>query len=219
MNLMLTETLAKEILRVSRTDDKLLRALAQEWIRRVTPELLYPYLLSDGVAASLLAERLRRSPEQTLADLSRLADGRRPPRAAAKPKRGRKPAKKVRTTKTPGKGQRQRLTPEEIGRLKEKVVRFLGANGWSTRKQISVAAAIPTPSLYNRVVTELREAGQLVAKGEKAKRVYSLAGKRAAKKKASVSKRVTKKKAPKKKVAKKAPAKRKVAKKKVAKKA
>lgn len=191
MNLVVSDALAKEILRLGRSDAKLLRALAAEWIARIDPAVLHPYLLGGGVALDLLADRLKKEPDRTLAELARLEAGKNVatpvPRSAPAPKRS-KPAKTKAKAKAKAplkrgrKGKRVRLSTAQLEQLKAAVVAFLGGHPWATRKQICEAANVPTPSLYNRVVTELRGEKKLVSKGEKAKRVYALAAAAAAKK-------------------------------------
>jgi hypothetical protein len=183
MNLVVSDALAKEILRLGRSDAKLLRALAADWIDRIDPAALYPFLLGDGIAVDLLAQRLKKDPDRTLAALERIEGGKH---VAGPGRRGPKAAKKYKAAKAPkaakvalrraGKGKRVRLSKPQVEKLKAAVVAFLGSHPWTTRKAISEAARIPTPSLYNRLIAELRADKRLVSKGEKAMRVYALAG-------------------------------------------
>ena len=78
-----------------------------------------------------------------------------------------------------------RLSKDQVEAFKGAVVAFLRSHPWATRKQIREAASVPTPSLYNRIIAELRAEKKLLAKGEKARRVYALAGAASAKKKAT----------------------------------
>jgi len=159
IRLVVTGALAREILRLSKKDAKLLAALADDWIARIDSTALNAYLLDANTTRELLTRRFRRDPAGTLGDLNALAQKERT--------RSARPASKRRRS-------RHRLTAVEITRLKEGVLTFLQANGWSTRKEITEAAGIPTPSLYTRVITELREGGVIRARGEKAKTSYAL---------------------------------------------
>ena len=92
----------------------------------------------------------------------------------AKPVRKIKPARKA--AAKPKTGKRIRLTAEQVQVAKGKILKLLGSQAWGTRKELVAAAALPTQAAYRRVVVELLDAGEIVAKGERSKRVYGLKG-------------------------------------------
>jgi hypothetical protein len=168
MELMIKGDFAKQLLAQAKNDRGLAEALARQYVASVDPSALRAYLLTPQVALGLLTDRLRKQPEQTLVALLKLPEG----KAVARRARAAAPAKRP---------QRQRLSAERIEQIKDHVRRFLAAHPWSNRKQIATTAGIPTPAIYNRIISELKQAGLVVAKGQKAKTVYAVKGSKAAK--------------------------------------
>jgi len=191
MELTLSGTFAQKLLSRATNDKGLVRELAKELIVQKDPLAMAHFLLTEEVVVELLVERLKKTPEQTLRQVEQLQprDGAAPWRRAAKSarrkKNGRKQPGRKKTAKkraktarkakgTPAPKRRRRLSKQQIERLKQRVVEFLREHGWASRKQVIEGAGIPTPSIYSRVMGELREAGKVKAKGDKAKRLYAL---------------------------------------------
>ena len=94
-------------------------------------------------------------------------------RGPGRPKKAKaKPARK--TAAKPKTGKRIRLTPEQVQEAKNKVLKYLKKNAWATRKELVAVATLPTQAAYRRVIVELLDAKEIVAKGERSKRVYGL---------------------------------------------
>ena len=87
-----------------------------------------------------------------------------------------KPAPKVNKAKpkATGAGKRIRLTAEQVQKAKSKIKKYLKKNAWATRKELVSVAALPTQAAYRRVILELLDAKEILAKGERSKRVYGL---------------------------------------------
>jgi hypothetical protein len=182
---------------------------AGQWLDAVPAEAMYAYLLDADTALELLTRMLRKDPKKAVAELQRLASGKRPagrggrkPARAAKkrkaaPARGRKakkaPGKAAKKApgkaakKAPGKaprraakkakaGRRNRMTPEQSEQVKKRIRAFLTKSPWSTRKEISQHAGISSQAVYRRIMGELRSAGEVISKGQKAKAIYALKG-------------------------------------------
>ena len=160
MELMIKGEFAKHLIAQARKDRALADALAREYVATVDPLALQAYLLSRNVALELLTDRLHRRPEQTFGELSRLAS--KAPRRSA----GRR---------APVPRKRQRLTAARVEQIKAQVCKFLATHPWSNRKKIAAAGGIPTAAIYVRIMGELRQAKRVVARGKKAKTVYSVA--------------------------------------------
>lgn len=171
MDLTLTGELAKHLITMTRKDGKLAEAMAREYLKAVSATEIAAYLLTPDVTLRLLAERLRKNPEQTLRQLQDLAGQQvRRPRGA---RAGR--------AKTRGTGKRIRLSQAEVEGLKTKVRSYLGHHPWSNRKQLFGAVTFPSLAVYNRILGELRESGEVRSNGEKSKTVYALRGAKAEK--------------------------------------
>jgi len=175
MDFTVSDDLARQILALTKTDSSLATALAQQLLKTIEPQALHAYLLTPEVALNLLTQRLKKQPERTLEELSRLAQrvGRRATARGDGARRG-PAASAVRKTRRYRK--RQRLSPEELGKMKSEVTSFLARHPWANRKQITEAARIPTQAIYNRIIAELKHAGQVISRGEKSKTVYSIKG-------------------------------------------
>lgn len=181
MQLTLTGSLAKQLADRTKGDRQLAMTLAAELLAQRDPMSVARYLLDRNTALALIADRLQNAPQQTLRELGDLP-ARTPghtrqkrTRGAAKP--AAKPARAAGAGHRAAKaGGRLRLSSAQIEALKVAVRGFLARHGWATRKQISEAARLPTPSIYNRVMNELQGTGEVKARGEKAKRVYGLKG-------------------------------------------
>lgn len=172
MDLTLSGDIARQIIMLTKKDSKLALALARQFLSTVEPLAMARYLLTQDVATSLLAKRISKSPERTLRQLQRLADGEDASRSRRAVRRG-------------GRRKRHRLTAEEVQRIKSEVRAFLGRQPWSNRKQVKAVVSFPSLAAYNRIMTELRHEGVIQARGEKSKTVYALkgaTGKRASKK-------------------------------------
>ncbi len=172
MDLTLTGELAQHLITMTRKDGKLAEAMARQYLKAVPTTQIADYLLTPEVALRLLAERLRKNPELTLRQLQALAGLGAP--------RGPRAARGARPTKARA-GKRIRLSASEVDSLKGKVRTYLGRNPWSNRKQLFGAVAFPSLAVYNRILGELRESGEVQADGEKSKTRYALRGAKAGK--------------------------------------
>ena len=173
MDLLVSGAFAKKLMRLASKDSQLTVALAQEWASRVDRQALTAYLLDAETAVRLLAERLKQDPEKTLDELQRL-EARQGKRRAAS--RGTAEPATASARRRRGRPIRMRLSASQLEETKQLVRAFLGRNPWANRKQISEAARGPTPALYARIMGELKDAGEIIGKGEKAKAVYALKG-------------------------------------------
>ena len=191
MNFTIEGDFAKQLTVLLKKDAALARAMAQEWLSKIELNTLHAYLVSQDAATELLMQLLQKAPKKTLEDLEKLAKGKTPkpakkvgrPRKKASPKKKRGPGrpKKKRGPGRPRKavakpkaGKRIRLTAEQVQAAKEKILKLLGSQTWGTRKELVEAAALPTQAAYRRIVVELMDAGKILAKGERSKRVYGL---------------------------------------------
>ena len=181
MKMPITVSFAREIVREAKDNSKLLSMLAGELAKVVDRDALAEYLLDDEMARQLLAQRLAKAPDRTLSDLERLARGKSVPsngaaarRAAAPRKTAAKAATAPKAAKSGGKGRRHRLTATEVESYKREILDFLSKNPDSNRKAISGAVGLPTPSIYNRLMGELKNSGQVRSQGQKSKTVYTL---------------------------------------------
>jgi hypothetical protein len=165
MELTIKGEFAKHFVAQAKKDQSLADALAREYVATVDRLALRKYLLTRDVALGLLADRLRKRPEQTFGELSKLASGGPPAQRST----GHRPV-------AARKRKRQRLSTARVGQIKDQVRKFLAAHPWSNRKQIAAAGGIPTPAIYNRIMGELRQARLVVARGQKAKTVYAVKG-------------------------------------------
>lgn len=156
-------------------DDKLARALARQFLSTVDAALMAEYLLEEEVAVALLAARFRKNPEQTIQDLQAMQGAGAPVRRRAKGKGA--PAVRPVVGKKRG-AKRYRLNAAKVAELKAQVRAHLAKQRWATRKELTAVVDLPTQAIYRRIMTELQEAGDIISKGEKAKRVYALKGAR-----------------------------------------
>jgi len=179
MELTVTGDLAKQILTASKKDSKLAEALARQYLTSVEPQAMAAFLLTQEVATSLLAARLRKNPIATIQSLQRL------PARTARTTRPKKAGPRRATRKAvvrPRQGRRRRLSTAEVEQLKSQVKSFLVGQRWATRKQLTESIALDTQAIYRRIMTELQQEGVIVSKGEKSKAVYALkAGRRGVK--------------------------------------
>ncbi len=162
-------------------DIKLARAMARDYVESIDQQALATYLMPPEVAVELLVGRLQEDPEQTLADLKKLAAGK-----GIKLQEGRGGRSKAGARKTAaGKGQgarrsrsrtRKRMTPEQTAQAKETILALLQRKGWSSRAEITAAAELTSMAVYTRLMGELRRARKVIAHGSKANMVYALAG-------------------------------------------
>lgn len=183
MELTISGKVAEQVLGLVKRNRPLAETVAQQLVDRYGAEKLAQFLLNEGALVDLLADRLVDEPQETLAALEDMSDGsgskvkkavsKPTPKAASKaPKAVSKP--KTLASKPASAPRRRRLNDGQLSSLKDKIVEFLASVDAGSRKQIIENADIPTPSIYNRVINELREAGVIAARGEKAKAVYYL---------------------------------------------
>ena len=76
MDITISGEFAQRIMALTRKDRALALAFAQQLMASVEPAAISRFLLTREAALALLTERLRKHPEQTLAELRRLAEGR-----------------------------------------------------------------------------------------------------------------------------------------------
>jgi hypothetical protein len=184
MNLSISGDLAKHILGMTKKDSYLAEALAHQFLRTIEPAAMASYLLKRDVALSLLTERIRKNPEMTLQELQSMPEGdgmRAQSRGAGRPvrsKRGKKAQDAKGATERPlrRRRKRQRLTPKKVELIKAAVTKFLSHHPRSTRKQICADVDFPSLAIYNRIMGELKDSGEIISQGQKAKTVYALKG-------------------------------------------
>jgi len=177
MQLALTPEILKTLADQLADNPRLANTLAQHLLAVTNKLAMANYLLADGVAYKLLTERLRAKPKKTLMEVAGLTEGARAPEPRAARRRGRPKAKAA--IKRPPKAKpkaRQRLSARQSAGLKRRVVTFLKANPGATRAQIEEAVSFPSPSVYTRVIKELKAERLVVQKGERAKAIYALRG-------------------------------------------
>lgn len=170
MELTITGEFAERILATSKKDSRLAQALAERYLEAVDATAMARFLLTRAVAASLLAERLKKDPAGTIRLLQRL-----PAASGARRAPLRKVAVSVAAPK-PAKRKRQRLGEGESDRVKNQVRAFLAKHPWATRKDLQRAAHLPTQAIYRRIMGELQRSGEVVSKGRKATVAYALKG-------------------------------------------
>jgi hypothetical protein len=181
MDLAITGVLAKQLLSMSKKDPQLAQALALQYLDSIDKVSMARYLLSGEIALKLLVERFALNPEKTVRDLQALPE--RKPGA----RRGRKPkaleiVKAEPVAKRGRRGRRRhRLSADQVEGIKAQVITFLKRQPWSTRKAISKAVDFPSLALYNRIIGELKNSGEVIQKGQKAKALYALDGRRSRK--------------------------------------
>jgi hypothetical protein len=169
MELVLKGELQKYFLSLVKRDAQVARALAAQWLEEIAATPMHAYLLSEGTATALLAARFKSDPEGTLAALADL-----PPRISPKPGRGGVKRARQRLPKQATGRKRPRYTTAQVGKLKDQILRFIGANPGANRKQINNAVKIPSLALYHRVMGELRDAKMITAKGDRSKTTYTV---------------------------------------------
>lgn len=165
MELVLKGDLQKYFLSLVKRDARVARALASQWLEEIETTPMHAYLLSEATATALLTARFKRDPEGTLAALAQLS-----PRSSPRP-----PERTRQTLPKRAMGRkRPRYTTAQVGKLKDQILRFLGANPGANRKQINNAVKIPSLALYHRVMGELRDAKMITAKGDRSKTTYNI---------------------------------------------
>jgi hypothetical protein len=169
MELVLKGDLQKYFMSLVKRDAQVARALASQWLEEIEATPMHAYLLSEVTATALLTARFKRDPEGTLAALAQL-----PPRSSPKPRRG-GPKKARRTAAKSAMGRkRPRYTTAQVSKLKDQILRFIGANPGANRKQINNSVKIPSLALYHRLMGELRDEKMITAKGDRSKTTYNL---------------------------------------------
>lgn len=171
LEFLITGDLAKQVLGLAQRDPKLARTLAQQFVARVDPAAMQQFLLDEVTAIELLAKRLAHDPARTLDQLQRLPLAKRAPRPA------KTPAPRAAAASAPRTGRRRRrqqLSAADAAVLKRAILQYVGAHPGANRRGILGAVAIPTDGLYNRLMSELREAGELRVSGARSSMVYTL---------------------------------------------
>jgi len=188
MQLTLTPDILDTFAQQLAKNPQLARTLAQQLLATTDKLAMANYLLADGVALKLLAERLKSKPKKTLPEIAGLAvasddaptgkpktRGRRRGSGARAP-RGRQARPAAKAT-APGRPRRRaRLTPRQAAGLKQRVVAFLKANPGSTRKQIEAEVKFPSAAVYTRLMKELKAERLVVQKGQRGKATYRAKG-------------------------------------------
>lgn len=156
-------------------DEKLAKALARQFLSTIEPSAMAGFLLEEEVAVALLAARFQKDPERTIQELQAL-QGAAPAQGAKR--RGRPPGRPTKRAAVGRKrgARRRRLKAAQVEQLKDQVRAYLAKHRWATRKELTAAIDLPTQAIYRRIMTELHKAGDIISKGEKAKRVYALKG-------------------------------------------
>ena len=174
MDLTLSGEITAHVLTLLKKDAGLARHLAGQFLASVDRQVMASYLLSGELALDLLTRRLKANPQRTVRELGRLAQGeqvrggggRRRARAAAAT--GPRRVKRIK--------RRKRLSAAQAERLRADVRSFLTKKPWSSRKQLTAAVEFPSQAIYNRIMGELKHAGEVVQKGEKSKTTYAVKG-------------------------------------------
>ncbi|MBK8482076.1 MAG: hypothetical protein IPL40_13050 [Proteobacteria bacterium] len=177
LEFLITGDLAQQVLGLAQRDPKLARTLAQQFVARVEPVAMQGFLLDDAAAIELLTRRLAQDPARTLEQLQRLPLAKRVRVAATKPARRAAAASASPAGKSAPAGKRrrrQRLSTADAAVLKRAILEYVGAHPGANRSGILSAVAIPTDGLYNRVMGELRQAGELAGSGARSSMVYRL---------------------------------------------
>ena len=192
MDLAIKGDFAKKLFVLCKKDKALARSLAKQWVERIEPNVLFPYLLDQETTLYLLTRMLKKDPRKTVDELQSLAEGnaskaikkgtRRkkatPRKKAVRPGRQKKgPSKgmpRAKAKATPAAKMRRRLTADEVMVAKDKVKSYLRTHTWATRNELIEAANLTTPSIYRRIINELKDSGDIISKGEKSKTVYGL---------------------------------------------
>lgn len=165
MNVVLDKKVAEVVAGVVKKNKKAARSLAAQYLAAVDKAAMANFLLGNGVAVQLLAERLMRAPKQVMHKLDGLAKAQSvwetPPGAVHV----------ARATKSTGKGKRHRASAQETASAKAKIVAFVKKHPGATRKAIQGAVQLGT-AFYNRVMRELKDERQLKQKGLRSKSTY-----------------------------------------------
>jgi cobalamin biosynthesis Mg chelatase CobN len=189
----LAATVAKQLLE-SHGADKVAQALLDEstLVELLTDRLVQaPQATLEALDSDKPAPKTKPKTQKTAAKSAAKPAAKSAAKSATKPAAAAKPAatRRKATTKaaaksavtakpvkpaTGGGPKRRRLNQGQIAELKERIVDYLGSVPAASRKQIIESADIPTPSIYNRVIGELRDTGMVSVEGEKAKAVYFL---------------------------------------------
>lgn len=179
MELIFQGALATEILAHAKKNPTLLRGLARQWVDQVDPAEMAALLLSRDKALELLTDRFVKSPEATLnalMEMSTQPSGRRVAKNAAGWPARRRSSKSKPVTRKHG----RQHSRGQIEQMRAAVLDFLSTHPWSSRKEITAAANIPSRGVYIGVLRGLRNSGQIVGRGDRATRVYALKGTRPA---------------------------------------
>lgn len=182
MDLMLTGEIAKHLFSLTKKDTKLAQALAQQLLDAIDPTAMAKYLLTTDIAKNLLAEKIKTNPEEALRALERLSTSRSGARKGAGRQGSRRGGKVAGTREGSaagmrrGRRKRQRLTSDQINHIKDQVRSFLRHSPWSTRKQLLNHVDFPSVAAYNRIIAELKDSGDILARGEKSKTIYAVKG-------------------------------------------
>lgn len=178
VELLISGDLAQQVLALAQRDPKVARSLAQQFVARIEPVALQRFLVDDAAAIDLLAKRLVQDPKRTIDGLQRLpvatrarvvAAGKGP---VAVPSPARPSARRTR--------RRQHLSAQQAAALKQAIRQFLTAHPGANRRGILGAVEIPSDGLYNRLIGEMRAAGELAVSGARSSTTYSLKGRAAA---------------------------------------
>ena len=180
MDLTLSGEITARVLTLLKKDTRLAKHFAGQFLSSVDQQTMASYLLSGELALDLLTRRLEANPERTVRELSRLAEGEAQPRGrrGRRVKAGRKPAAASAAPRGRGRRvrRRRRLSAAQGEGLRTEVRSFLSKKPWSSRKQLTAAVAFPSQAIYNRIMGELKTAGEVVQKGEKSKTTYAVKG-------------------------------------------
>jgi hypothetical protein len=179
MDLTLSGEMTAHVLTMAKKDNRLARRLAEQFLAAVDKQAMAAYLLSGDVALELLAQRLRTHPERVVHELAQLADGQ--PAARGRGRRAGEPTTRGRR----GGRQRRRLGAGQAEQLRARVLAFLAKRPGSSRKQLTAAVEFPSLAIYNRIMGELKKAGEVKQKGGRSKSTYAVMGKGGAANKAS----------------------------------
>jgi len=158
MQITLTGDMVGRVLALAKKDRKLAQAVAEHLLTTVDRGAMANFLLGEGVAVALLTERLTKDPEGVMKGLQLPA-----PRRDPAQRRSRRP-------------KRRQLSAAQADKIKAEVRAFLRQHPGASHKEITTAVAFSSEGHYDRVMKELKKAGEVVQKGQKRMTRYSLKG-------------------------------------------
>lgn len=178
VELLISGDLAQQVLALAQRNPKVARSLAQQFVARIEPVALQRFLLDDATAIDVLAKRLVQDPKRTIDGLQRLPVAKRARAVAVAVAAGKGPVAAPSPARPPARRtrRRQHLSAQQAAVLKQAIRQYLAAHPGANRRGILGAVEIPSDGLYNRLIGEMRAAGELAVSGARSSTTYSLKG-------------------------------------------